>query len=84
MEGLFFRLTLRSSSASTNISELNPEATVFIPSAGHHQTELTDGTTYINSITTPEQQQSEQPLQQIKRRRSARLHEKKDLQKQLR
>ena len=77
MEGLFFRLTPRSSSASTNISELNPEAKVFIPSAVQPQTELTDGTTYINSLTTPEQQQSEQSLQQIQPRRSARLHEKK-------
>jgi len=76
-KGYFFRLTPRSSSASTNISELNPEATVFIPSAVQHQTELTDGTTYINSLTTPEQQQSEQPLQQTRPRRSARLREKR-------
>jgi len=76
-KGYFFRLTPRSSSASTNVSELNPEATVFISSGVHHQAELTDGTTYINSLTTPEQQQSEQPLQQIKPRRTAHLHEKR-------
>jgi len=44
-KGYFFSPDAEVAKTSTNISELNPEATVFIPSAVHHQTELTDGTT---------------------------------------